>query len=127
VKRLKTGDGRKGSEGTSIEEENAERRRLGEWEEKVQFFQFCNGFRPTACNNSRTVQTCYRASRVIKRKSKAAEIVAHFAEIWTKYKLMSTGHVLLYNCYIKKVKFSHTRYRALGPELIPVYRQSARR
>jgi len=26
-----------------------------------------------------------------------------------------------------KVKFSHTRYRALGPELIPVYRQSARR
>jgi len=27
----------------------------------------------------------------------------------------------------KKVKFSHTRYRALDPELIPVYRQSARR
>ena len=27
----------------------------------------------------------------------------------------------------KKAKFSHTRYRALGPELIPVYRQSARR
>ena len=27
----------------------------------------------------------------------------------------------------KKVKFSHTRYRALGPELIAVYRQSARR
>jgi len=27
----------------------------------------------------------------------------------------------------EKVKFSHTRYRALGPELIPVYRQSARR
>ena len=27
----------------------------------------------------------------------------------------------------KKVKFSDTRYRALGPELIPVYRQSARR
>ena len=26
---------------------------------------------------------------------------------------------------IKKVKFSYTRYRALGPELIPVYRQSA--
>ena len=24
-------------------------------------------------------------------------------------------------------KFSHTRYRALGPELIQVYRQSARR
>ena len=28
---------------------------------------------------------------------------------------------------LKKVKFSRTRYRALGPELIPVYRQSARR
>ena len=28
---------------------------------------------------------------------------------------------------IKKVKFSYTRYRALGLELIPVYRQSARR
>jgi len=27
----------------------------------------------------------------------------------------------------KKVKASHTRYRTLGPELIPVYRQSARR
>jgi len=27
----------------------------------------------------------------------------------------------------KQVKLSHTRYRALGPELIPVYRQSARR
>ena len=26
-----------------------------------------------------------------------------------------------------KVKASHTRYRALGPELIPVCRQSARR
>jgi len=26
-----------------------------------------------------------------------------------------------------KSKFSHTRYRALGPELIPMYRQSARR
>ena len=28
---------------------------------------------------------------------------------------------------LKKVKFSHTRYRALGPELILVYRLSARR
>jgi len=27
--------------------------------------------------------------------------------------------------YVKKVKASHTRYQALGPELIPVYRQSA--
>ena len=34
--------------------------------------------------------------------------------------------IYLFIC-CKKVKFSHTRYRALGPELIPVYRQSARR
>ena len=29
--------------------------------------------------------------------------------------------------FLKTAKFSHTRYRALGPELIPMYRQSARR
>jgi len=29
-------------------------------------------------------------------------------------------------CNSKKGKFSHTRYRALGPVLIPVYRKSAR-
>jgi len=29
--------------------------------------------------------------------------------------------------YNKKIKFSHTGYRALSPELIPVYRQSAPR
>jgi len=34
---------------------------------------------------------------------------------------------LLHQTVKLKVKFSHTRYRALGPELIPVYRQSARR
>ena len=34
--------------------------------------------------------------------------------------------IVSYRMY-KKVKFSHTRYPALGPELIPVYRQSARR
>jgi len=36
-----------------------------------------------------------------------------------------TGGLIQYSEY-KKVKASHTRYRALGPELIPVYRQSAR-
>jgi len=43
---------------------------------------------------------------------------------------MSAIHYSLTACIVakcKKVKFSHTRYRALGPELIPVYRQSARR
>jgi len=49
------------------------------------------------------------------------------------------GSVMLYGgseMYVKqqphavcksKLKFSHTRYRALGPELTPVYTQSARR
>ena len=36
-------------------------------------------------------------------------------------------HGTIRHATTKKVKFSHTRYRALGPELIPVYRQSARR
>jgi len=36
-------------------------------------------------------------------------------------------HTAQTHAVVKKVKFSHTRYRALGPELIPVYRQSARR
>jgi len=33
---------------------------------------------------------------------------------------------VIFTCKVK-VKFTHTRYGALGPELIPVYRQSARR
>ena len=37
------------------------------------------------------------------------------------------GFTFLVPAHMGKVKFSHTRYRALGPELIPVYRQSARR
>ena len=38
---------------------------------------------------------------------------------------LMTGWTIAAN--VKKVKFSHTRYRALGPEVIPVYRQLARR
>ena len=34
--------------------------------------------------------------------------------------------VLHYRADCEKVRASHTRYRALGPELIPVYRLSAR-
>jgi len=46
---------------------------------------------------------------------------------WPK-KTSRTYRMALYNrVKVKKVKFSHTRYRVLGPELIPVYRQSARR
>jgi len=46
------------------------------------------------------------------------------------WKVARTGHVKdgpASKFYRKKVKASHTRHRALGPELIPVYRQSARR
>ena len=43
--------------------------------------------------------------------------------LWNQPRLLSVNHALKK----VKVKFSHTRYRALGPELIPVYRQSARR
>jgi len=51
----------------------------------------------------------------------------------------AAGHITYYQCVsllitmirtyisIKKVKASHTRYRALGPELTPMYRQSAHR
>jgi len=43
------------------------------------------------------------------------------------YKKLLLTYYLNISVKGKKVKFSHTRYRALGPELIPVYRQSARR
>jgi len=57
---------------------------------------------------------------------------------WEAYRLAAPGaiHCLCSVAYTslfsfmtirKKVKFSHTRYRALGLELIPVYRQSAHR
>ena len=39
----------------------------------------------------------------------------------------STSLVTFGSYRSKKVKASHTCYRALGAELIPVYRQSARR
>jgi len=35
------------------------------------------------------------------------------------------GQQDMHPAFSKKVKASHTRYRALGPDLIPVYRQSA--
>jgi len=47
-------------------------------------------------------------------------------------KVTQSSEIALFNTIyhfllVNKVKFSHTRYRALGPELIPVYRQSAHR
>ena len=51
---------------------------------------------------------------------KPAATIALFSKRFPRTKIQAQG-------LNKKVKFSHTRYRALGPELIPVYRQSARR
>jgi len=42
-------------------------------------------------------------------------------------KVSVTVIIFMITCDSKKVTASHTRYRALGPELIPVYRQSARK
>ena len=53
---------------------------------------------------------------------------AAFTERITLMTLNMNKYNILVNSKIKvKVKAFHTRYRALGPELIPVYRQSARR
>ena len=46
---------------------------------------------------------------------------------WTKLDNSRVQVRTTYSVVKEKVKFSHTRYRALGLELIPVYRQSARR
>jgi len=43
-----------------------------------------------------------------------------------RYPVNSFTHTTLLTKKSKKVKASHTRYVALDPELIPVYRQSAR-
>ena len=58
--------------------------------------------------------------------------VAHSQEINYHRSMLKTTVYQLpdlnrYTSIIKKVKASHTRYRALGPKLIPMYRQSARK
>jgi len=40
---------------------------------------------------------------------------------------VTASYTLSFATYIKNVKLFYTHYRALGPELIPVYKQSARR
>ena len=50
--------------------------------------------------------------------------------LWEKHQTLFSAHKLNLKARAliskrKKVKASHTHYRALGPELIPVYRQSA--
>ena len=56
--------------------------------------------------------------RVVMRQIAKSFVRIDHVHNWT------TGHT---NTLIKNVKFSHTHYRALGPELILEYRQSARR
>jgi len=46
---------------------------------------------------------------------------------FSRFMLLFTVRVPCVRIHTKKIKFAHTRYRALGPELIPMYRQSARR
>ena len=61
--------------------------------------------------------------------------VAAIQILFSTLALCRVGHVqsllmqgiMIFHFKKVKVKASHTRYRALGPELIPVYRQSARR
>jgi len=51
----------------------------------------------------------------------------YFAYYWLSPQSHLTVLRMLWFSIQVKVKLSHTRYRALGPELIPMYRQSARR
>jgi len=55
---------------------------------------------------------CHKNARSINR---SVSVVSVKAALWN-----------VQECHTM-VKFSHTRYRALGPELIPVYMQSARK
>ena len=56
-------------------------------------------------------------------------IIWRYLQIWIKCEngFLYFSFKSLFNLFVMmKVKFSHTRYRLLGQELIPVYRQSAR-
>jgi len=44
--------------------------------------------------------------------------------VWTEHQL-KCAHLYIHNHNKVKVKFFHTRYQVLGPDLIPVYRQPA--
>ena len=92
----------------------------------------------TVRNKRRSERKLRRKVHLRFRKKKVAVKIVYSAE-WSnsRFATMSQNVWLAYvvrlrSCKLsieagKKVKFSHTRYRALGPELIPVYRQSARR
>jgi len=53
--------------------------------------------------------------------------VSNFWSLLCSVLMLNMGLLCVDKDFLLLVKFSHTRYRALGPELIPVYRQSARR
>jgi len=71
-------------------------------------------FRKTAHCACNTVQLLQR-SRLIQHLSEKCD----FHVFYLRWHIKAP-----FDC-LKKVKASHTRHRALGPELIPVYRQSA--
>ena len=63
----------------------------------------------------------------------AGKVTARLPSHWQRvadFSSLTTYGLKSWNCWLwvtKKLKASHTCYRALGPDLIPVYRQSARR
>ena len=66
---------------------------------------------------SSTCRPSARRRRMLTESSLCHDSQRHSTSIdWSRFMQM-----------VKMVKFSHTRYRALGPELLPVYRQSAHR
>jgi len=69
---------------------------------------------------------CSTLSTAVHTHSAATQYTVHTDSTPTQY-MQYTHQVHPLSSLTKKVKLSHTHYRALGPELIPMYRQSARR
>ena len=86
----------------------------------------------TVAVGERPVSVVARVPRSLERQRQTAGLVRHRRVVHVLLPVQRRSRVALVarppaHAYVKvKVKFSHTRYRALGPELIPVYRQSAR-
>ena len=67
---------------------------------------------------------CRGCAKTAEQVSAAIIIGLYTSLTWTSYILFSSKRCAR-DLKKVKVKASHTRYRALGPKLIPVYRQSA--
>jgi len=74
---------------------------------------------PLVAENERQFGHVFLTRQVTRR-----DVVAAYGRpLWT-YRVDMQRVVIFVQVKVK-VKASHTRYRALGPEMIPVYRQSA--